>query len=112
MPPSCVIETSVRRTPRRSAWVRAGQIDYLACWPGEALLDHVISDLLDRAEVATTPMPDGVRINRRGGLVIAVNSAAQQRSAPAPDGAAFVLGAHTMPPAGVSIWRDRSQSSA
>ena len=95
-----------------AAWVRAGQIDYLACWPGEALLDHVISDLLDRAEVATTPMPDGVRINRRGGLMIAVNSAAQQRSAPAPDGAAFVLGARTMPPAGVSIWRDQSHLSA
>jgi beta-galactosidase len=87
------------------AWVRSGMIDYLACWPGEAFLDRVIADLCARAGVETTPMPEGVRISRRGGLTFAINAAAEPQPAPAPDGAVFVIGGPDLPPAGVAAWR-------
>jgi beta-galactosidase len=87
------------------AWVRAGEIDYLAFWPGETFLDHVTADLCARAGVETTPMPEGVRISRRGGLTFAINAAAEPRRTPAPAGAHYVIGGPDLPPAGVAAWR-------
>ena len=89
-----------------AAWVRSGVIDYLACWPGEALLDHVVADLAARAGLETRLMPEGVRISRRGGLVFAVNAASETRTAPAPAGARFVLGGAQLAPADVAVWSE------
>ena len=88
-----------------AAWVRSGHLDYLACWPGAEFLDHIIGDLARRAEIATTHMPDGVRISRLGEVTVAMNSAAEPRDAPAPPGARFLLGDRHLAPAGVAIWR-------
>ena len=89
-----------------AAWVRSGAIDYLACWPQAALLDHVIADLAARAGLETRATPEGVRISRRGGLVFAMNAAPDARPAPAPEGARFLVGGPVLPPAGVAIWSE------
>ena len=89
-----------------AAWVRSGAIDYLACWPQTALLDHVIADLATRAGLETQVMPEGVRISRRGGLVFALNASTAARQAPAPPTARFLVGGPLMPAAGVTIWTE------
>ena len=81
-------------------------IDYLACWPQTALLDHVIADLATRAGLETQVMPEGVRISRRGGLVFALNASTAALQAPAPPTARFLVGGPLMPAAGVTIWTE------
>ena len=88
------------------AWYRHGHLDYLATWPEAALLRRVLTALASRAGIACTPLAEGVRLRRRGGLTFAFNSAPEDREAPAPRGAAFVLGARKLAPGGVSAWRD------
>jgi beta-galactosidase len=87
------------------AWLRSGRCDYLACSPDAALLDVVLADAADRAGLATALLAEGVRVSRRGDLVLAVNYAPELRLAPAPDDAVFLVGGRELPPAGVSIWR-------
>jgi beta-galactosidase len=89
-----------------AAWVRAGQVDYLACWPGPDFMDHVMADLAGRAGLDVQVMPQGMRVSRRGGLVFAINYSAEARTAPAPESARFILGEREMPAAGVAIWRE------
>jgi beta-galactosidase len=88
------------------AWWRRGRIDYLATRPGEAFLDHVLSDAANRAGLATVSLPEGVRVRRRGGLAFAVNYAPETQATPAPIGAEYVLGGPQLPPASVAAWRD------
>ncbi len=87
-----------------AAWVRAGKLDYLACWPGAELMDHVIADLTQRAGLATTQMPEGLRITRRGGRTFAINHAAGPRPLPIPADTPLSLGENPLPPAGVAVW--------
>lgn len=87
------------------AWLRSGRCDYLACSPGEALLDVVLADAADRAGLATALLAEGVRVSRRGDLVFAINYAPEPRMAPVLDDAVFLVGGRELPPAGVSIWR-------
>jgi beta-galactosidase len=69
------------------------------------LLDVVLADAADRAGLATALLAEGVRVSRRGDLLLAVNYAPELRLAPAPDDAVFLVGGRELPPAGVSIWR-------
>ena len=85
------------------AWVRSGSIDYLACWPGAALLEHVVGDLLARAGISPTAMPEGLRITRRGGMIFAINHSLEPRDLPT-DGP-LLIGENPLPSAGVAVWR-------
>ncbi len=88
------------------AWWRSGHVDYLATWPAEALLDHVLTAAAERAGLAVEVLPEGVRTRRRGSLTFAVNYAPEPRATPASRGAAFALGGPELPPAGVAAWRE------
>jgi beta-galactosidase len=49
--------------------VGGGTATYCGVWPDADLAAALVEDLLGRAEVSTTDrLPDGVRVNRRGGL--------------------------------------------
>lgn len=87
------------------AWVRSGRRDYLAFAPDPGLLLAVLQDAARRAGLAPAAVAEGVRVSRRGDLVIAINYAPEHRAAPAPTGADFLVGGPGLPPAGVSIWR-------
>ena len=85
------------------ALTRHGKHVYLACWPDEALLTAVIGRLADAAKLETVPLPDTIRLRRRGGLTFAFNYGNAPWTAPALG--RLVLGAQVMPPQSVSIWR-------
>ena len=88
------------------AWYRHGRVNYLATWPDPALMIWVLTDLAMDAGVQLSPMPEGVRTSHRGDLVFAVNYAPEMRDAPAPSCVEFLLGARTLSPAGVAVWRN------
>ena len=94
-----------RFTDGAPAWLHHGQWHYLATWPEAALWDVVIGRLADQAGLALTPMPEGVRVRTRDGVTFAINFAPEHRVAPAPDGAALLLGGEDMAPGAVSAWR-------
>lgn len=87
------------------AWFRNGRIDYLASWPSEPLLRHVLQDIAERADLPVAALPEGVRTRRRGDLVFAINTAPEPRPTPAPAGADFRLGGPELQPGGVAAWR-------
>ncbi len=87
------------------AWYQMGRINYLTCWPDASLLTRILTDLASKAGLDPAPMPEGVRLSRRGEVVFAINYAPEPREAPAPHDAHFVLGERTLPPAGVAAWR-------
>jgi beta-galactosidase len=86
-------------------WYRKNNIHYLAAWPDLPLLEHVLKTLAMEAGVATSVLPEGVRLQTRGDVTFAINYAAEPREAPAPAGASFVIGQRSMPAASVSAWR-------
>ncbi len=88
------------------AWYGQGRINYLTTWPDEAFLCRILAELAAQAGLRPVPLPEGVRTSRRGDLTFAVNYAPDPREAPAPDSAEFLLGARTLPPAGVAAWRE------
>jgi len=87
------------------AWYRHGKIHYLAAWPDAALMTHAVATVAAEAGVGMTVMPEGVRVQKRGGLTFAVNYAPDARATPAPKNAAFVLGGTELLPAGIAAWR-------
>ena len=80
-----------------------GNHHYLACWPDETLLTDTIGHVAGRAGLATTPVPDTIRLRRRGGLTFAFNYG----DAPwtAPFSSTPILGEQTVGAQQVSIWR-------
>lgn len=75
----------------------AGGVTYLGVWPSEDLATAVVGDFLDDAGVPTTrPLPDGVRLQRRGGLTWVCNFTSDQVYAVAPADATWHLGGKTV----------------
>ncbi len=87
------------------AWYCHGRFHYLATWPHEKLWMRVIQTVLRDAKLDFSLLPEGVRTQRRGDVVFAINFAPEMRQAPAPADAKFVLGGRELPPAGVAAWR-------
>ncbi|WP_459194554.1 beta-galactosidase [Halosimplex sp. J119] len=70
-----------------------GAVTYLGVWPEEPLANAVIGDFLEDAGVPTTgPLPDGVRLQRRGGLTWVSNFTSDVVRADAPADATWHLG--------------------
>lgn len=76
---------------------------YLACWPDETLLAGVLALVATNAGLKTLPVPDFIRIRRRGELVFAFNYGKQDWTL--PDGVVLVLGDAVLKPQAISIWR-------
>ena len=88
----------------RPAWVRSGRWHYLATWPEPELYDEVMAALAREAGLTPTVLEPGVRLRTRDGVTFCMNYTAEARTAPAPDGARFLLGARALPPGGVGAW--------
>jgi beta-galactosidase len=97
-------EIEARFEDGEPALVRAGRRSYLACWPDAALLANVMRTIATRAGLATEPLPDGVRLRRRGDLTFAFNYGDDIYLAPAP-ASRFILGGPRVAPSEVAIWR-------
>ena len=87
------------------AWYRKDHIEYLATWPDREFLNYILSELALRAGLEPQRRDLGVRTRDRGMMRFAFNYSAEQRRAPAPANAEFLIGGHDMPPASVSVWR-------
>jgi beta-galactosidase len=78
---------------------------YLATLTDDACVKNLLLDLCAEAGVAITPLPPTLRLRRRGDLTFAFNLAETHAHAPAPVGAAFVIGSAEIEPFGVAVWR-------
>lgn len=86
-----------------AALTEKGNTLYLACWPDQALLESVMTLAADKAGLETLPLPDFIRIRRRGDLVFAFNYGTQDWTLPA--GVTVVLGETVLTPQAISVWR-------
>jgi beta-galactosidase len=66
-------ETLARFDNGDAALVAAGNHNYLACWPDGKLLNAVVKLVVSKARLKTLPLPEGVRLRRRGNLLFAFN---------------------------------------
>ncbi len=87
------------------ALLRHGRAHYLATLTNDGFLTALLTSLCAEAGVAVTPVSDGLRLRRRGGLTFAINYGDTPVLAPAPDEAVFVLGSRTVAPRDLAIWR-------
>ena len=46
---------------------------YFGCWPDEKLLKSAMKLVASKAKLKTIPLPEGVRLRRRGKLLFAIN---------------------------------------
>jgi beta-galactosidase len=87
------------------ALVRKGRVLYLATLTDGAFLIDLFEDLAQAADLAPVRLPEGLRLRRRGDLVFALNYSDRSQTAPAPEGADFVLGGPVVGARDVSVWR-------
>ena len=89
------------------AYISAKQASYLAGWPDEQLLRHVIQNELKLAGLDILETGDDLRLRDRGDLRTIVNYAPKQRDASHLIGESdeILVGGNTLEPAGVTILR-------
>jgi beta-galactosidase len=86
------------------AFFAAGNAHYLACWADEKLLGSVMKHVVAAAKLKSIALPEGVRLRRRGSMIVAVNYGSKNWSL--PRGAKLLLGAKILRPQEVAIFRD------
>jgi beta-galactosidase len=87
------------------AYVRRGAFHYFASVFDEALTTRWFSEIAAAAGLSVTPLADGVRVSRRGGLTYVFNYGDRPHWIEGADASAFVLGTGEVEPRGVSIYR-------
>ncbi|MCO5731415.1 beta-galactosidase [Rhizobium sp. SSA_523] len=88
------------------ALTRKQDIFYLACWPDEMLLQAVMSLLAKEAGLSVMPVPEHVRLRRRGDLIFAFNYGPGDWTL--PQGVEPILGERVLKPQAVALWRRSS----
>ncbi|NNG04695.1 MAG: beta-galactosidase, partial [Inquilinus sp.] len=86
------------------ALVGAANRLYLAGWPEAPLREAVAELLIERAGLTAIPLPEGLRLRRRGGLTFAFNYGPETVELPAPKSAVFRLGGPRLEPYEVALW--------
>ncbi len=87
------------------AFVRNGRVHYLATLTDDAALTALLITMAAEVGLPITPISGGLRLRRRGPLTFAINYGDTPAAAPAPDAATFLLGARTVGPRDLAIWR-------
>ncbi|MEO5689253.1 MAG: beta-galactosidase [Burkholderiaceae bacterium] len=86
------------------AILQRGPVRYLAGTLDMSLLDVVVEGAAADAGLATTRLPEGLRLRRRGRLQFAFHAGPGRVTLPAPADATWVLGERELGPAGVAAW--------
>jgi beta-galactosidase len=84
---------------------QSGNRHYLAFWPTKPFLTNYLGKLAQEAGLEVTPLPEGLRLRRRGNLTFAFNYTAQPRPLSLSQDTEFVLGGRTVEPYSVSAWK-------
>ena len=87
------------------AIVRSGKTLYVASLSDRRFLTDFLEDLCVEAGVAVQRLARDLRLRRRGDLTFAFNYSDAPIAAPAPPNARFVLGAETIAPRDVAVWK-------
>jgi beta-galactosidase len=87
------------------ALARHGHARYLAGCPDVAGWRQVLSRAAADAGLPVEPLAEGLRVSRIGSLTVACNFADDTIEWSPGRGAGALLGGHSLPPRGVSIWR-------
>jgi beta-galactosidase len=85
------------------AIVRCGPVLYLASLFDETLTQDIFLNVAKAAGLDAAPLPEGIRISRRGGLTYVFNYNATPYRIPAA--ASFIVGQEEVEPQGVAIYR-------
>jgi beta-galactosidase len=85
------------------AIVRSGSVLYLASLFDETLTQDIFLNVAKAAGLDAAPLPDGIRISRRGGLTYVFNYNATPYKIPAA--ARFIVGQEEVEPQGVAIYK-------
>jgi len=85
------------------AIVRSGSVLYLASLFDETLTQDIFLNVAKAAGLDAAPLPEGIRISRRGGLTYVFNYNATPYKIPAA--ASFIVGQEEVEPQGVAIYR-------
>ena len=88
------------------AFVCSGSRFYLAAWPSRELANDVALHALTLAGVETIPLPEDVRMRRRGRITFAFNYGSDSLDAPAQVTGRCVLGAQTIGAHNLSAWKN------
>lgn len=100
------LETSAtvvaRFANKDAAFVTNHNQHYLACWPDQELLNSVLALIVKKSGLKSHPLPDHIRLRKRGKLTFAFNYGTIAWSV--PKGVKLVLGAAKIAPQGLSIW--------
>jgi len=100
-----------KATIGHGVWYHTDQIDYLACWPDDALLDQVLRRRCEALGLTTWSLPEGLRLRQRGAFMFAINYEADPVSLTDHISGAgdldYVIGGPDLPAAGVAAWRLR-----
>ena len=85
------------------AIVRSGSVRYLASLFDETLTQEIFLNVAKAAGLNAAPLPEGIRISRRGGLTYVFNYNATPYRIPAA--VSFIVGQDEVEPQGVAIYR-------
>jgi len=100
------LEPTAHFADGQGALFQAESNHYLGFWPNEAFLIDYLGDLLSGLDIATTPLPERLRLRRRGDLTFAFNTDTEPAASPAPEGASYLLGGPEIPPFDVAVWKN------
>ncbi|KCZ93390.1 beta-galactosidase [Hyphomonas johnsonii] len=91
------------------AWLRNERMHYLACWPDEPFLLHVLRRICREEDLEVRDTGRDLRLRRAGNIQFAFNygsDAIDLACVGAPEkGADYLIGARVMQGAGVAAWR-------
>jgi beta-galactosidase len=87
------------------AVVRYGNIIYAGTLTDTGFLRDFFGKLCEEADIATVDLQDDVRIEQRGQLFFAFNYSEQEQELPLGEDADILLGARTIKPHDVTVWR-------
>jgi len=90
------------------ACVSHGALHYWAALFDDATTARLFADVAAEAGLTPSPLGDGVRVSRRGGLTYVFNYGSTPHTLDGVPPSAFVVGAAQVEPQGVAVYRSRS----
>lgn len=91
------------------AWTRKGQFQYLAAWPDEDFMAHIVRRLCEEAHIVTHHLGADIRLRRSGDWTFVFNYGAKESDLcqleVCPPGADFVIGSAKLLPFDLAVWR-------
>ena len=83
---------------------RHRNVRYVAAWPDGDLLEGIIERMANEAGVPLMKLPEGLRLRRTAGHLLAVNYSSEPVNTAGIGNGKPIIGTTILPPAGVAAW--------